>query len=411
MASASTITSVIIKSDMIQEKYSNKVVDKFRKLGLTPILEDKMEIKFEIDKNLEKMNCYLEMAKPEHALEITNIYKDAYSGTYPYKEMEDPEAIRKMISDKGFYFVLFKTPEGKIIGCTTYVLDLKNRKGYMRGLMIKKKYQMHTNVKKIFIGSMIGMWSSFADKVFLWYAECRTANKKAQYFIKVCGMEPLAFFPNKDVFENEIESDVFQIIYSENILYELRKKTPKLIRQVEDVYSHIREKYDLEKAKYETPVIQYDPDVEESIYSKSKIEKTGSVDRFGYHSVKIGIRGTDSYIKFLYTPNVQNIEKTKYHVSNETELYVLLKELKKYAKLNDIRYIECFVSAFKPKHQQIFIECGFKIRGYIPSWKRKEKDQKEIFVDHIVFNMERGKIRKDMKLIPEAEILVDLVYR
>ncbi len=399
-------SAIIIKTEFISSKSTEKFVKKFVKIGVNPDLTDNMELNFEIDKTIDRLNCYLTLAKPDDAVDITEIYKDCYKGTYPFKEMEDPVEVRKMIIDKNYHWVLFKSPEGKTVGCFTYVLDMKQKKGYMRGLMVKRKYQSITNFKKLAIGSAIGMWGTFKNRIYLWYCENRTAHAKTQYISAICGCLPVAFFPNKDIFMNKVESDVFHIIYSEKALYDIRKKPPILISEINDIYKYVQKRYNLEKAKYLKPGYQFNYDLKESYQTIVNENK----DKFGYHNVLIKIHGTDSYIKFLYTPMVQNIEKIEYHVNHDVELYVLLKKLKKYASIKNVRYIECFVSAYKPNHQKVFSDLGFKVRGYLPSWKLVKTDYGEIFEDNIVFNLEKGKISPDIQLIPEAQEIVNLVY-
>lgn len=387
----------------------DEFVQKFVDIGVTPDLTDHMRLDFEIDRNLKRMDCYLTLAKPEDANDITKIYIDCYNGTYPYKEMTDSEAVRQMIINKDYYWVLFKSPEEKTIGCFTYVLDMEQKKGYMRGLMIKRKFQTATNVKKLMIGSMIGMWSTFKKEINRWYAECRTAHAKSQYLANICGIKPLAIFPNKDLFLNQVESDIFHIIFSANVLYKLRRMSPKLIPKIKSIYSFVSKIYTLEEPEFIEPIVNYDHDIESAIYYEDRIKVFEDVDRFGYRDVTIKIVGSGSYIKFLYTPTIQNIENTEFFVRNDTELYVLLKEMKRYALRKKVRYLECFVSAYKPNHQRIFIDLGFKVRGYCPSWKRIENGSGEQFEDCIIFNINDGQLNPDIKLIPEVEKLIRFI--
>lgn len=404
-------SNIIMPTYKIFQDSTEKFLDNFMEIGVSPDLTDNMKLNFEIDKRTNQQDCYLTLARPNDAVDITEIYKDCYKGTYPYKEMEDPTEVRKMISDENVYWVIFKSPKDETVGCFTYILDKEKKRGYMRGLMVKKKYQSLVDVKKLMIGSMIGMWGTFRNEIYMWYAECRTAHNKSQYLATICGIRPLGLLPNKDFFLDKIESDFFHIIYSEKVLYSLRRKNPILIPELQEIYSFIQEEYSLEDAEYMPSGFEYDPILEQSLRLKPRVSAPfEETDKFGYHKVKIKIFGTDSYIKFLYTPTVQNIEKTEYKVRNETELFVLLNELKKYAHLKRVRYIECFVSAYLPNHQRIFYNIGFKPRGYIPSWKRYNSHNGEYFEDNIIFNLEKGTISSDIKLIPESKKIISIVY-
>jgi hypothetical protein len=122
--------------------------------------------------------------------------------------------------------------------------------------------------------------------------------------------------------------------------------------------------------------------------------------KYGYETYKLWFCNSDSYIKFLYTPTVQNIEKISYNVSNVEELFVLVYEFKKIATDLKARYYECFVSAYEPTHQKIFLNAGFVPRGYIPCWKYIKKLDK--FEDCIVFNSYEGRIDENIQFIEEG---------
>ena len=106
-----------------------------------------MKLQFELSdgarvkKTSRKFSPILKLARPEDAEEIAEIYLDIYGGTYPYKEMEDVEYVRKLIRRDNYKWLLFKNKQEDTVGCFTYVLDFKKRRGYMRGFNVKKEYQ------------------------------------------------------------------------------------------------------------------------------------------------------------------------------------------------------------------------------------------------------------------------------
>ena len=75
-------SAFVIKTELIASEFTEHFVEKFVNYGVSPNLEDEMELNFEIDKDLNKLNCYLTLAKPDDAYDITEIYKDCYMGTY-----------------------------------------------------------------------------------------------------------------------------------------------------------------------------------------------------------------------------------------------------------------------------------------------------------------------------------------
>ncbi|MFX1259541.1 MAG: GNAT family N-acetyltransferase [Promethearchaeota archaeon] len=364
-----------------------------------------LELSFKIHKRLRnrKISPILRLAKPKDAKNLVKIYKELYDGTYPYKEMENEQEVRKMIEDPAVQWVVFKNPSDKIVGCITFMLDFKNKKGYIRGFMLRKKYQGSIDIVKAMIGSMIVMCTMFKKIIFIWYVENRTAHAKSQFSMNVCGIAPIAFFPNKDVFLNKVESDLMQIIYDKKVLTRYRRKDcPKLIPEILDCFLFSNKRYNLGHFKSYSPELNLDPALLVEI--KKNLTIRVLVDKFGYQKIIFTIKNSNCYFKFLYTPQIQNFEKTRYKVNNLEELFVFVQEFKKCGRKCDIRYCEAFISAYEPEHQKIFLDIGLSPRGYVPSWKYNR--DLGLFEDHILFNYFEGTINQNIQLIKEGKKLL-----
>ena len=378
---------------------------------VNPDIHEGMALDFELEGRLHthKISPILRLAKPEDAEEITEIYKELYNGTYPYKEMEDVEEMRKMILDSGSQWIIYQDAQFNIAGCITFVLDFGNKRGYIRGFMLKKKYQGYIDITKAMIGSMISMVHKFRDIIYTWYVENRTAHAKSQYSMYVCGIAPIAFYPNKDIFLGKVESDLMQIFYDKRALTEFRtKKVPQFIQPVEKCFNYADARYRL--GEYSIQNITNSNDFSNGSRLK-KLEgcltRTVSRDKFGYETIRFTFPDSDSFFEFLYTPQVKNFEKTKYCVENVEELIIFVKEFIKCGTELRIRYYEAFVSAYNPSHQKAFYDAGLCPRGYVPSWNYDNISGS--FEDHILFNWCEGKIAKDIKLIDEAKELLEFV--
>ncbi|KKL68240.1 hypothetical protein LCGC14_2126950, partial [marine sediment metagenome] len=355
-------------------------------------------------KHLKKISPILRLAHPSDAKKITEIYKELYNGTYPYSEMVDVEEVQKMILDPHVKWIVYQDPQYNIAGCITFVLDFQNRRGYIRGFMLKRKYQGRIDITKAMIGSMLGMLHEFKDTIYTWYVENRTAHAKSQYSMWVCGIAPIAFYPNKDIFLEKVESDLMQILYDERALKKFRSSAiPCFIPSVESCYQYSNKRYSLGTFSIKSPKI---------ILGKKKVGKLQKKlvrniekDKFGYETITFSFEGSNSYFQFLHTPQVKNMEKVKYEVKNLEELYVFTQELIKCKKEFDVRYCEVFVSAYNPEHQQIFYDAGLKPRGYIPSWECSP-DALE-FSDSILFSIFNGTISEDIQLIDQGQKLLE----
>jgi len=390
----------IVSFDELFSDSTDHFLQPFQKL-VDPDIHNGMHLTFKLTEKIreQKISPILRLAKPEDAEEIVDIYLDIYKGTYPYKEMEDVEEVRRMIQSNKYEWLMFMDSEGTTVGCFTYQLDFEKKRGYMRGFNIKSQFQGKVDAVKACVGSMIGVWSTYHDRIAMWYCENRTAHSKSQYIAQVCGIKPIAFMGCKDVFMNKIESDLMQIVYKKETINKQRSKNiPQILPEIESCFNYSNNRYDLGEIEIKSPRVRLD--LRKIVKLKHILELDIEKEQFGYEVFTITFKHLDSYFKFLYTPQVQNFEKIEYHVNNLEELFVFIQEFKKIAFDIGIRYYECFVSAYEPEHQKIFLDAGMTPRGYVPSWKYcNESDE---FEDCILFNYYKGEVDKNIQLIDEG---------
>ncbi len=354
---------------------------------------------------VKKYNPIIQAASPDHAQEIVNIYRDIYGNTYPYKEMTDVEEVRRMLKNKDYTFILFKDKNDIIMGCFTFVFDFVHRRAYMRGYNVKRKYQKYFDVVKGFIGSLLAMIHEHQDRILMWYAENRTAHSASQYFCQVAGVKNVAFLPNKDIFLNKIESDMMHVGYHETMLKTLRSsRFFCILPEVVPCFTFISQRYSF--LAHSINVVN--PDlfldhirVHENVH---RITRCMKMDAFGHVTFTFKIRGSDSFLKGLYTSTIKNMEKIKYHAESLEELSAFLIHLQHLRESLGVRYVECMVSAREPLHQRIFLNHGFYPRGYMPSWEFDEDEKK--FYDCILFNWFLPPLAPDLKLIDEGWMLL-----
>ncbi len=353
-----------------------------------------------------KINPILIYAKIKDASNIAQLFKEGYEGTYPYKEYEEEQEIKKMISSGKYKFVLFKTKLNEIIGTVKFLLDFKAKRGYSGGLVVKKKYRGKIDMVKAYVGSLVLVWSTYKNEVGLWYGEARTAHSNVQYLSALCSAKPIGFYPNKDVFLNKTESDLMLITYNQDTLKKNRRKNvPRILPEIVNCFLYSDNRYDLGSFELTNPKLHLDhvklTDLQNMIIRSVKKHE------FGYETIKLSYKGSKSYFTFLFTPQVQNFEKTKYEVDNLEELFVFVQEFKRCARELEVRYCEAFISAYEPEHQKIFLDLGLTPRGYIPSWQYDQ--DKGCFEDHVLFNYYEGKIDKNIQLIEEGVELIRIL--
>ena len=396
MISSKLILKPIITINELLKLYEEDISPDFQKIL-------SLDFNLKIRRTSQKINPIIQLAKPEDSKEITQIFREIYKGTYPYKQMTDDKEVKKMINDPNYKWFLFKEKSNEIVGCFGARMEFENKRGYLYGFNIKNKYQKIINSFKTFIGCIIFLWETYKNIILIWCGEMRTNEIASQFSTSVIGLKPIGFLPNKDIFFNQIESDILHVIYDEEVLNKYRrKKDLKIIRQILNCYAYSNKRYHLGTPIIKNPNIKLNPKKLNRI--KEKIVKRREKDKLGNEAITLSIKNSNSYFKFIYNPLSKNFEKTIYKINLLEELFAFIQELKELIQNMEINYFECFVSSYEPEHQKVFLDAGFKPRGYIPCWKYNK--DKNLFEDQIIFNYYKGKIDKNIKLIPETKDLL-----
>jgi hypothetical protein len=345
----------------------------------------------------------IKFASEEDAREITQIFREVYDSTYPYKKMESVPDVMSMIRDPNYYWIIFKLKSGQIIGCLGMNLDFKQKLGNIFGFAFKKEIRQNIDIGRACLTSVFAPIYKFRDKILIWYGEARTRILSVQYLTKIVGMLPVAFLPKKDIFFNKPESEFLVVIYDRNVLSHYRSlKKPELISQVIFCYFYAFQKYSLELPtikNYEN--IELSLDKSEIVYKRTQLIKRVERDKFDNELITYSIKHTDSFCQFIYYRNINTAEKTKYKVSNAEELELFLIEIKKLIKTSKLRYFEVHVSAYNSKHQALFFKAGFKPTGYIPAFKYNNTEHR--FEDQVVFIYYNVNLEQKIALIPETK--------
>ena len=349
----------------------------------------------------QKLTPTVQLAKPEEAQSISEIFKQVYHGTYPYKEMESLQETRKMIEDPDYNWILFKINGNEIIGCIGLQFDNSVRSMMLHGFAIKKEYQGMTSLPKLLLAGWVALLNKYEKRALMWFGEARSAHSKSQFLGAYLGLKPIAFFPKKDIFFNREESQFLLILYDEEILTRYRKKeTPKIIPRVLTCYSYALKRYQLEFPELKAHVTLDFDDKKIKTIKRNLIYQEEN-DNLGNSLITISIKNSDAYICFLYNPLIRIFEKTDYKISNKEQLFVFIEAVKELIKKLEIRYFEFFASAYHPTHQAILYDAGLRPFGYVPCFKYIEEE--DIFEDQIVFIYYEGKVSGNLKMIPETE--------
>ena len=349
--------------------------------------------------NDQKYIPVIRLATSDDAREITEVFKEAYSGTYPFKELEDVENVAKLIDEQKIAFNIGRDSDNTLVGFFMVRLELEQKRGYIGGLAIRNKYKGRLDLFKVAILSFLSLFRSFKGLVTRWYGETRTAHSKAQYLTSLIGARIIAYLPNKDIMQHKVESELMHITYDREALANRKSRNPpKIIEEVLNCFLYSNRRYNLGPIEIVSPNLSFDNKKTKEYQTKIEVKK--DIQNFGYEIISFHIQKSKSYFSFLYTPQLQNIEKVDYKIDNLEELTAFLLYLKDFMKIHSIRYFECYISSHKPNEQFVFYKMGFQPRGYISAWNYIENEGR--YEDCIVFNYFTGEINKSAQIIPDG---------
>ena len=390
---------VINKSTEVQKKF-NTVNDFLISFDNFNGLDFEQGIIFDDSSKPDKIIPSIQIATLQDARAIARIFREIYSGTYSYKEMENENAIRKMIKDPSFYWIVYKINSGEVIGCTGFHVDLPHKSGTIHGFAIKKEYQGLTDLGKLSLACLYSFLKKYEKKVLVWSCEVRTGHTKSQYMGRILGLLPIAFLPNKDLFFLREESQFIYILYDEEALSKYRSMIiPRIHFKVMRSYLYAQEKLNLETPMANNHLNESYDESELNLIRKNIIRQYKSTE-FGNQIITITIKGRQSYFRFFHNRYINNIEQTDYKITKKEELKAFLEEVTKLINDLKIRYFEAFVSAYDSVEQTLFLEAGFQPFGYIPAYKFNP--EMNLFEDLVLFIFYDKKVNlKNLKMLTE----------
>ena len=95
----------------------------------------------------------------------------------------------------------------------------------------------------------------------------------------------------------------------------------------------------------------------ETINAKDYIVSPGFIDIHSH---------SDTYL--LINPKAESAEIQEYVCNSEAKLITILEKLIGILREKNIKYIEAYISAYKPNHQKVFYQAGFRPTGYFPMY-------------------------------------------
>jgi hypothetical protein len=84
----------------------------------------------------------IDLFRPDDAAGITHLFREVYGNDYPVKIVYDPEEFAKAVSRQDYIPVVARTPEGNVVGFSSFYRSAPNQKLYEMGLgMVSARYR------------------------------------------------------------------------------------------------------------------------------------------------------------------------------------------------------------------------------------------------------------------------------
>ncbi len=231
----------------------------------------------------------------------------------------------------------------------------------------------------------------------IFWTENRTAHLKSQIISEQSGMRPVGLLPNKDIFLEQRESDFLYMLYGMNTL-KSRRQNPQIVEAVSNIYDVIGKMFRLDPVEPITPNF---------VHANGYAIK-GNIENDKYNYIYCTYSAAGHQLKFVINPRTHVAENMWFPTDIDP---TTLKTLLKFAFENQqfmLDYTECYVSAYRPEIQQVFIDLAFHPTGYIPAWE-VVNGQRE---DRIVMTWTRDfPAFTDLKLTKKATRVAEAIYQ
>lgn len=312
---------------------------------------------------------------PEEIIElyrrVYNIHQedDLTQTSYPYPEALDPEWVRETLANEYHYWpVVVNTLTEEVIASGTVIMDRQNKRGYARGVMVDPAYQGF-GVSGFLVKGYMKTIQKNREFIEIYWTENRTSHPKSQIISEQSGMRPVGLLPNKDIFEEKRESDFLYMLYGMNT-FKTRRQDIRLIDAVLPIYDVIGKVFRLDPVEAMPQAV-----VQVNGY---RIKENIENDKYNY--IYCSYHAAGQPLKFSINPRTGVAENMWFPREIDP---VTLKTLLKFAFQSQqfmLYYMECYVSAYRPEIQKVFVDLGFRPTGYIPAWEVVEGQREDRIV-------------------------------
>ena len=111
--------------------------------------------------------------------------------------------------------------------------------------------------------------------------------------------ENLEASPCKDIFYNKVESDLLIVSYDQRALTKMRSsEIPQILPEIVNGFLYSDKRYNLGSCKI-VNTLDLDLDYQKIQRLQQNLERRLSKDRFGYETIKLSFKDSDSFFEFI----------------------------------------------------------------------------------------------------------------
>lgn len=348
----------------------------------------KQTIKLEDGKNI-----ILRQATTEDMDDIKHLYYVVYGGKYTLPEINDSDKMKWVINDPNYFWLLGEY-KGEIVSSVIAIIDPKNRIGKTFAGIVHQEFRGNKLLRKKLeiINQVLIKELNSCDLI---YAVVRTfAPVSLHEDLKEIGYVDLGIFPNVRKVQS-YETHGLKAYYKEGILSK-RKKSPRLMPAVNNIYEIIKDKLGLENATIDEGAINI-PGKNNLTIDKLYIEKNKDIE-WEYYKQRDAGNLLFAFYPFYYP------ELKLYTKNNESEVYIHFQEIDghafitglrtgqdlilflnlvcEYLESMDVKYLEIITPAYDSEMQKKLFAANFLPCAYFPALSLNEAGQRE---DYVVF--------------------------
>jgi len=324
----------------------------------------------------------LRRAGPEDSDAIYALYYRVYQGTYTLNIVNKPEARRAALADPNHYWLVIDDGTD-IVGSAIFEVDPPQRNGKTFAAVVREDYRradLMTQLLKMGIQKLL-YDARICDVI---YATTRTVTMGPRKLLKKMGFISLGIFPNVHRLA-EYETHGLHALFHPDA-WDKRRKTPRLIPEVQGFYKIIRQTFHLEAgevvlAKNQPKLQMMRGDTVVQALVDRRAQGGMLMDFFPFHQANFCFYSEDrSVMAFVNYEGRDGYGTLVALAAPRQDLRGVLEATFDMAQGIGVVYMEILIDAYEARMQRAALAAQFLPCAYFPSMQQVGDERKDYVV-------------------------------